>query len=698
MLSRRAALVGATTAALAVLLWSASSAPSVYQSANAGPIVAAEARSPAADEALRRSSPPAAEVAVRRHAVDGDTARMASPAAPAGAFPAALLGLPSWHELATPNVAEAQAIFAGGADGGGDEGYFSTLRRLLAPAAGARPHCSAVAAHHLPLRQRVNLAAELCYDDVLHGATGAAPGDACRGVFRLRRAPDSAAPTVCDAAATAPVSRAANWSAALRHAVGPLHLRLFLDGPEVVVGQTQFDAARCEYWAHFAVRSPGTYGVNLKAAHGDYWGVDETHHRTKHNLGKYLLSRSYPMLRCLHDAAEKRAAAGAAAGGGGGANAAAAVSPVVVAAMRASGRWVQRPMGVAPFPTRPLVGDTLQFLPYADASVVGVAAAAKKAQLQREMVSESAAVPRAATHGAPQLTLMTKTAVVRCLARLRGASAAAAEGRPLQLFITGDSQSRSVYWGFLSYFRSVDAYGDAPEFLTTFSATMEGRVAQRAAVAAAEARRAKKGAADDDVLSFNQRGADGGKVKRGDASFFERPGGGGAPLVDVYYRWDSYLDDLAANAAKADIVVAGFGSHPASWGQWTFQMFLDRAERIAAVLCRHATALRKPVVYYGCPAWPKAKLVDNFRATNQRLGVFNGLASHAIARRCPVRRGNATAPTAGGAVALADFYGISTGMLRRSKDGAHFDGTVVMPTLIHGMMQQLCAAPPADHM
>jgi hypothetical protein len=217
--------------------------------------------------------------------------------------------------------------------------------------------------------------------------------------------------------------------------------------------------------------------------------------------------------------------------------------------------------------------------------------------------------------------------------------------------------------------------------------------------------------------------------------------------VDVYYRWDVCLANLtldrlmvgrkrsneetaaegkprasqgsteSAPSVADDVVIAGYGSHPASWAQWTFETFYNESTRIATALCTAAAVemdarnrssdrsrrrRRREFIWYGAPAWPKPKLVDNFRATNLRLGLFNSIAVAALQRECTVRRGvplhylgpsssppphDASSIATTGtrtrpfAVHVLDLYALATPVLKHSKDGSHFDGTNVVATL-----------------
>eukprot|EP01065_Artemidia_motanka_P017037 TRINITY_DN20606_c0_g1_i1.p1 TRINITY_DN20606_c0_g1~~TRINITY_DN20606_c0_g1_i1.p1 ORF type:complete len:539 (+),score=126.93 TRINITY_DN20606_c0_g1_i1:42-1619(+) len=143
--------------------------------------------------------------------------------------------------------------------------------------------------------------------------------------------------------------------------------------------------------------------------------------------------------------------------------------------------------------------------------------------------------------------------------------------------------------------------------------------------------------------------------------------------VQLSYRLDSYLDELP-RLADPDVLILGYGAHPASWGQWSYADFGKRVDRVADALCRR----RGRTVWFGAPAWPKGKPshVRNFRVTNPRLGIFNALSRRAL-RRCE-------------SVRHADFFSMSFPQLRLSKDGAHYDKSVVMSVLVDMLLEQVC--------
>ena len=96
---------------------------------------------------------------------------------------------------------------------------------------------------------------------------------------------------------------------------------------------------------------------------------------------------------------------------------------------------------------------------------------------------------------------------------------------------------------------------------------------------------------------------------------------------------------------------------------------------VAEVLCRR----KGETVWFGSPAWPKGKpaSVDNFRVTNARLGIFNRIARDALSMCTRIRH--------------LDFFQISLGQLKLSKDGAHYDKSVVMPTFVDLLHEALCS-------
>lgn len=665
----------------------------------------------------------------------------------------------------------------------GRPGYFTASRKVLT--ARGNNFCEPIDGSLQPLRGILNANLELCFSRAatatVHAAVpafrlkphsrviyGVKPASTerhlprrlgCQGLFVLQPHTKTKI-NVCNASHGAGISSDAHWARTLQAFFGPLHLRLYLEGPEIVVGDVQFDAASCTYYAHFRLGSPGSYAVNFKVAHHEYWGVDETAHKTRHHWGKYLLSRSFPPLVCTWDGDAILGAAAAAAAEGhehiaNGAKGEASIEQEIAAAApipahggkvdtrrhlgKAPGlprigvelrlppgfaacdavlqrRWVQRPFPITLYDGRILKAATYQFLPYAS-GVVGVEAklappygiAPSKGAIEITD-AQLLGAPRAAAVSAPQLTWMPQSHVVAGLRKwfaspLRD-TARRQDSQPLQLFVSGDSQSRSVYWALKNYLATVERYGN--------EATEAGREVQEAGGItkqqqdddeAIRRRVAKQKhtqfvASAKEGLSFELRDGKGDKVKFAATNFFTARDGSDGALVRTYYTWDSYLDDIAANADKADVVIAGFGSHPASWGQWSFAKFATRSAEIAKVLCTEGHVKRKPVLFYGCPAWPKMKLVDNFRATNQRLAAFNGMAVAAIERECnnvmaaaTAAKGGVHRPVAVGdpafPVRIIDFFEQSTGLMKQSKDGSHYDGTIVVATLAHDMLSHI---------
>jgi hypothetical protein len=608
------------------------------------------------------------------------------------------------------------------------EGYFSASRRVLTDP--ANNFCRVLPSNHQPLRSSLNLNAQLCFSPAsavrpppqlpafrrkphskeIIGVEKYRPPEGprvvgCQGVFVLTKDVKQKL-SVCEATNKVQISKNKEWDAVLRAVFGPLHLRLYLEGPEIVVGDVQFDESRCEYFVHFHVKAPGSYNINFKVAHNDFWGVDETHHRTQHNYNKYLLPRSFPNVVCDWDDGKWTATVGSATAGSQSPKLSALLKEVRATKGAAlvdarQWRWVQRPTPHTLFGGRIMKAATLQYLPIAS-SIIGVdpkyappfgIASVKGATGLPDDALLGA--PRGDVVPPPQLTWLSESVLKTALRRLHRAVGSPA--RPLQLFISGDSQSRSVFWAIRNYFSTVERYGDGAAAALD-EVQRAGGITKGQQDDDEEARRrisqrkhedfdAKAGAA---ALSFEARDAKGEKIKFASTNFFDLEGGGS--LVKAYYVWDSYLDELAANAAKADIVIAGFGSHPASWGQWTFAQFEQRVGKIARVLCEEAVVKRKPVLYYGCPAWPKMKLVDNFRATNQRLAAMNGIAAVAIERECRAslqrqgRPSNVDLGQPNFPVRFVDFFEMSTAMLKHSKDGSHYDGSVVVSTLAHEML------------
>eukprot|EP00754_Rhynchopus_humris_P007046 Rhum_TRINITY_DN13311_c0_g1::Rhum_TRINITY_DN13311_c0_g1_i3::g.58965::m.58965 len=145
--------------------------------------------------------------------------------------------------------------------------------------------------------------------------------------------------------------------------------------------------------------------------------------------------------------------------------------------------------------------------------------------------------------------------------------------------------------------------------------------------------------------------------------------------ISLKYTADMFLEDLKSIVLD-HVLFIGFGAHPASWGQWTFQKMKDHMSKVADALCER----KGPTVWFGAPAWPKAKSasVANWRVTNPRLGIFNRLAEAAIRHR------NCSG------VQIVDAFSMSLPQLKLSRDGAHYDKTVVMGTFVDLLLKALC--------
>ncbi|CUG88918.1 membrane-associated protein, putative [Bodo saltans] len=213
-------------------------------------------------------------------------------------------------------------------------------------------------------------------------------------------------------------------------------------------------------------------------------------------------------------------------------------------------------------------------------------------------------------------------------------------------------------------------------------------------------------------------GDGGGKLRVADSTF---------STASVSYRWDNYLDNLTTTLSEAvrwpddttttttkkdlkpapQLVVAavGMGSHPASWGQYTFLQYQQAAQRVALELFTFACSPRRSdrrqrqqkriVVWYGAPAWPKPKSVDKFRITNSRLGLFNYAALSALHALKIDKKENISAAqkTRGDDDRLCsswhhlDFYAMTLPVLKWSKDGAHFDKSMVLEMVTRELLR-----------
>nr|ACI15912.1 hypothetical protein [Bodo saltans] len=154
------------------------------------------------------------------------------------------------------------------------------------------------------------------------------------------------------------------------------------------------------------------------------------------------------------------------------------------------------------------------------------------------------------------------------------------------------------------------------------------------------------------------------------------------------FLWDSYLARLAswsdaqcrAMAQTYNVIVFGFGSWPASYGQYSYGEVLRRAD----VLSRVAQCLRTngvTVVYAGTPAWPKhRKKNPGFRITNTRLSIYNRMVSHALlaSGSASSEQQRSTSAVVVAPLHFLPFFDLSIAMaVMKRSDGMHYDGSVV---------------------
>jgi hypothetical protein len=190
-----------------------------------------------------------------------------------------------------------------------------------------------------------------------------------------------------------------------------------------------------------------------------------------------------------------------------------------------------------------------------------------------------------------------------------------------------------------------------------------------------------------------------------------------ARRIQVRFEWDSYLENISRSvifpardssdgireATKsdhmnsgegfADVVIAGMGAHAASWGQYSLAKYRREMVRIGEMVCKgpFATSLvpsdvgrlkKRAVVWYGSPAWPRhKKAVENFRATNLRLSAFNSIAQRTLIEQCEHSHVQ---------LRLVDFFHMTYGVPHLSKDGAHYDKSIVAPTIAASLAAALC--------
>ncbi len=169
--------------------------------------------------------------------------------------------------------------------------------------------------------------------------------------------------------------------------------------------------------------------------------------------------------------------------------------------------------------------------------------------------------------------------------------------------------------------------------------------------------------------------------------------------VRLRYVWDSYLANISrsmifeeSTMAETDVIVVGMGAHAASWGQWTLRKYHSEMVRIARTLCGRlpgpsssgspgSNSHGRVVVWYGAPAWPKHKSVENFRATNLRLGAFNAIAEQVLRSVCSLSSVK---------LRFVDFFHMTYSVPQLSKDGAHYDKSIVAPTVAAAVAAASC--------
>lgn len=159
------------------------------------------------------------------------------------------------------------------------------------------------------------------------------------------------------------------------------------------------------------------------------------------------------------------------------------------------------------------------------------------------------------------------------------------------------------------------------------------------------------------------------------------------------FLWDAYLkhlmNDVAIQemiAAEYDALVVGFGSWPASFGQWSFETMelqLRRLTKCFELLLDAGVT----IVWAGSPAWPKhRKDTPNFRITNSRLFLFNSIAKKELV---PLQQTSHRS-----SLKFLPFYDLSISMSRlRSKDGMHYDGSVVLYSCVDALATFLFSTP-----
>eukprot|EP00760_Papus_ankaliazontas_P005307 PhM_4_TR12499/c0_g2_i1/m.50045 len=385
-----------------------------------------------------------------------------------------------------------------------------------------------------------------------------------------------------------PLSQNPKWSSDLWRRHGPDAWRILVEGDEKFVAPAQHIGGG-HYRVPFGFAREGTFDVTIKWEYEDAWAIDETRHRPLHNKNKHVVHRGGDASVACRSKKSRNTA---------------------------GGRWVRRPKTVrvvAPIAAmrgsrhRLLLGTDHVWLPYGTDT------------LPYLYTENTVSNPH-------------KTRIIECIRRKHWRS----------LLVTGDSQSRSVFYSIKSRMFGDDAL--------MASAGSSGASSVEEAMQEARGPKVRYANATLDSIGFK-----------------------------MSYAWDNYLEHLDSSLNKADLVIAGFGAHPASWGQWTYEKMSSVVHGLVSKMCRHANEHpTKAIVWYGAPAWPKLKPDDNFRVTNARLTEFNKFAMDEIAMQCPEK------------ISVIDFFTLSLPQLKLSKDGAHYDGTVVMSGFVDLLWSAVC--------
>ncbi|KAJ9454183.1 hypothetical protein DIPPA_20624 [Diplonema papillatum] len=149
--------------------------------------------------------------------------------------------------------------------------------------------------------------------------------------------------------------------------------------------------------------------------------------------------------------------------------------------------------------------------------------------------------------------------------------------------------------------------------------------------------------------------------------------------IDLSFHDDAYVDKCGKHASSADVLVLGFGQHPASKKHWPLSRFNATMQSRAQCLRTAAAARpRASLVWLMAPKYPDTQTgypvgVKDWR-TDPRMLLFNDIARHEL-RQAPRN------------VHVVEAFDITAPMGHTSSDQAHYNNFV-----LHGMVKEILDA------